>query len=83
MTPPQTAGPRHSIMHGHHNMVSRPALGVHQHNTHPLNSIHSMHTGIAVATQGVSGRAQAVAVGRSSTPLTMVPGSVLSQAASR
>ena len=79
MTPSQTAGPHHS---GHH-MANRPALGVHQHNMHPLNSVHSMHTGVAVATQGVSGRAQAVAVGRSSTPLTMVPGSVLSQAASR
>ena len=86
MTPPQTAEPRHSIMHGHHNniiMGNRPALGMHQHSMHPLNSVHSMHSSAAVATHGVSGRAQAVAVGRSSMPLTMVPGSVLSQAASR
>lgn len=86
MTPTQTVGPHHSIMNTtHHNiMASRPALGMQQLSIHPLNSVHSMHTnavgsGGAVATQGVICRTRAV--GRT-TPLTMVPGSVLSQAAS-
>ena len=72
--------------------------GVHhgQHNMHPLNSVRSMHTPSAIGGSaaigshgGVGDRAQAVAVGRSTRtmscgmPLTMVPGSVLSQAASR
>ncbi len=74
-------------------------LGMHhgQHNMHPLNSVQSMHTpsaiggsgAVAPSHGGVGGRVQAVAMGRSSRamscsmPLTMAPGSVLSQAASR
>ena len=91
MTPTQPAaglGPHHSIMHNN-TVASRPGIG--QHNMHPLNSVRSMHTPSAIGGSsnhgGVGDRAQAVAAGRStqtcSMPLTMVPGSVLSQAASR
>lgn len=97
MTPTQPVaglGPRHSIMHNN-TVASRPGIGlgtgVHcgQYNMHPLNSVRSMHTPSATLVGnhgGVGDRAQAVAVGRStrtcSMPLTMVPGSALSQAAS-
>jgi hypothetical protein len=102
-TRPAAGAHHNSIMHSQYNTVanSRPGvgLGMHhgQHNMHPLNSIHSMHTPsaiggsavVAASHGGVGGRAQAVAMGRStrtmscSMPLTMAPGSVLSQAASR
>lgn len=91
MTPPQSTGLHHGITHSHKSVTNRPGpTGVlhGQHNMHPLNSVHSMHTSstASIANQRVSGKAQAVAVGRGTrgrVPLTMVPGSVLSQAASR
>ena len=92
-------GPRHSIMHNNTVASRPGiglGAGLHhgQHNMHPLNSVRSMHTPSAIGGSAAIGshsvvgdRAQAVAAGRStrtcSMPLTMVPGSVLSQAASR
>ena len=66
----QSVGPHH--MHGYH--TGRTAnFGVQQHAIHPLNSVRSMHASYNSNATGITGRSRSIR--------TMVPGSVLSQAA--
>ena len=74
-TPTHTVGPHHNTVHGQrHN--SRPTHGVQQHNMHPLNSVHSMHTTTAASAISTGGVSADMGARKS-----LVPGSSLSQAA--